>query len=65
MKQNLIFLGAPGSGKGTQSAKLVESKGYEHVSTGNLLRAEIQKESEQFKINNTEKININVFFWSH
>lgn len=46
MKQNLIFLGAPGSGKGTQSAKLVESKGYEHVSTGNLLRAEIQKESE-------------------
>ncbi|MBC77055.1 MAG: adenylate kinase [Halobacteriovoraceae bacterium] len=46
MKENLIFLGAPGSGKGTQSAKLVEANGYEHVSTGNLLRAEIQKETE-------------------
>ena len=46
MKRNLIFLGAPGSGKGTQSAKLVKSEGYEHVSTGNLLRSEIAKESE-------------------
>ena len=44
--QNLIFLGAPGSGKGTQSAKLVDGKGYNHVSTGNLLRAEIAKESD-------------------
>lgn len=44
--QNLIFLGAPGSGKGTQSANLVDKNGYNHVSTGNLLRAEIAKESE-------------------
>lgn len=43
---NLILLGAPGSGKGTQSAKLVENKGYKHVSTGNLLREEIARESE-------------------
>lgn len=43
---NLILLGAPGSGKGTQSAKLVSGKGYSHVSTGNLLREEIAKESE-------------------
>ena len=43
--KNLILLGAPGSGKGTQSAKLVEGMGYKHVSTGNLLREEISKES--------------------
>lgn len=46
MKKNLIFLGAPGSGKGTQSAKLADALGYEHVSTGNLLRDEIAKGSE-------------------
>ncbi|MBD66768.1 MAG: adenylate kinase [Halobacteriovoraceae bacterium] len=44
--KNLVLLGAPGSGKGTQSAKLVAEKGYTHISTGNLLRAEIAKESE-------------------
>lgn len=44
--ENLILLGAPGSGKGTQSAKLVSNKSYNHVSTGNLLREEIAKESE-------------------
>ncbi len=43
---NLILLGAPGSGKGTQSAMLVEKKGYKHISTGNLLRSEIANESE-------------------
>ncbi|MAZ49122.1 MAG: adenylate kinase [Halobacteriovoraceae bacterium] len=44
--KNLILLGAPGSGKGTQSAKLVKELGYFHVSTGNLLREEIARESE-------------------
>ncbi len=44
--KNLILLGAPGSGKGTQSAKLVEKNGYNHVSTGNLLREEIANETE-------------------
>jgi adenylate kinase len=43
---NLIFLGAPGSGKGTQSAMLSEKLSYSHVSTGNLLREEIAKKSE-------------------
>lgn len=46
MKKNLIFLGAPGSGKGTQSAKLVEGLSYGHVSTGNLLREEIAKQTD-------------------
>ncbi|MEX1100230.1 MAG: nucleoside monophosphate kinase, partial [Bacteriovoracaceae bacterium] len=46
MKKNLIFLGAPGSGKGTQSAKLAENEGFEHVSTGDLLRSEVARGSE-------------------
>lgn len=38
---NLILFGPPGSGKGTQSEKLVEKYGFIHLSTGNLLREEI------------------------
>ena len=38
---NLILFGPPGSGKGTQSDKLVEKYGLIHLSTGNLLRGEI------------------------
>ena len=39
---NLILFGPPGSGKGTQSDKLVEKYGLIHLSTGNLLRQEIR-----------------------
>ena len=38
---NLILFGPPGSGKGTQSEKLVDKYGMVHLSTGNLLREEI------------------------
>lgn len=38
---NLILFGPPGSGKGTQSDKIVEKFGFVHLSTGNLLRHEI------------------------
>jgi adenylate kinase len=38
---NLILFGPPGSGKGTQSEKLVEKYRLVHLSTGNLLREEI------------------------
>ena len=38
---NLILFGPPGSGKGTQSEKIVERYGLIHLSTGNLLRQEI------------------------
>ncbi len=38
---NVILFGPPGSGKGTQSEKLVDRYGLIHLSTGNLLREEI------------------------
>ncbi|MCF8059111.1 MAG: nucleoside monophosphate kinase [Bacteriovoracaceae bacterium] len=46
MKPQLILLGAPGSGKGTQAARLVAELHYNHISTGDLLRKEIKSESE-------------------
>jgi adenylate kinase len=42
---NLILFGPPGSGKGTQSDKLVEKYGLKHLSTGNLLRQEIAEKT--------------------
>jgi adenylate kinase len=42
---NLILFGPPGSGKGTQSEKIVERFGLIHLSTGNLLRQEISEKT--------------------
>ena len=42
---NLILFGPPGSGKGTQSEKLVEKYKLVHLSTGNLLRSEIAEKT--------------------
>jgi adenylate kinase len=39
---NLILFGPPGSGKGTQAAKLVEAYDLVHISTGDLFRAEME-----------------------
>jgi adenylate kinase len=38
---NLILFGPPGSGKGTQSEKLIAQYGFKHLATGDILRAEI------------------------
>lgn len=44
--KNIVIFGAPGSGKGTQSALLVEKYGFKHISTGDVLRAEIKSGTE-------------------
>ena len=42
---NLILFGPPGSGKGTQSEKLIAKFGLKHLSTGDLLRSEIANQT--------------------
>jgi adenylate kinase len=42
---NLILFGPPGSGKGTQSEKLMARYGLKHLSTGDLLRSEIAQQT--------------------
>lgn len=43
---NIVLFGAPGCGKGTQAQRLKEHYGIEHVSTGEVIRGEIQRGTE-------------------
>lgn len=43
--RNIILLGAPGSGKGTQSEHLVKQFGFTHLSTGNIIRDNINRKT--------------------
>ena len=46
MVLRLVFLGAPGAGKGTIAQRLAESHGLTQISTGDLLREEARKGSD-------------------
>ncbi|XP_074871628.1 adenylate kinase isoenzyme 1 isoform X1 [Carettochelys insculpta] len=45
----IFVVGGPGSGKGTQCERIVQKYGYTHLSTGDLLRAEVGSGSERGK----------------
>ncbi len=44
--KNIVIFGAPGSGKGTQSDKMIAKYGFKHISTGDVLRNEIKNGTE-------------------
>ncbi len=50
MKKRMIFLGPPGSGKGTQASKVAETLEIPHIDTGSMLREEIAAGTEEGKI---------------
>src|SRR5438034_2333514 len=43
---NLVFMGPPGAGKGTQAALFHERHGLPHISTGDMFRAAVRDETE-------------------
>ena len=47
---NILFIGPPGSGKGTQASKLLSKKRLRHLSTGDLFRKHLKEESELGKL---------------
>ncbi len=47
---NIVIFGAPGSGKGTQSEKIIAKYGLFHISTGDVLRGEMKNGTELGKI---------------
>jgi len=50
---NIVIFGAPGSGKGTQSVLIIDKYGLNHISTGEILRKEIENQTELGKTADT------------
>lgn len=50
---NIVIFGAPGSGKGTQSEKMIQEYGLHHISTGELLRDHIARGTHLGKVADT------------
>lgn len=50
---NLVIFGAPGSGKGTQSERIVDRYGLHHISTGEVLRDQIARDTELGRLANS------------
>ena len=48
--KKMFILGGPGCGKGTQCRKIVEKYGHTHLSTGDMLRAEVEAGTERGKM---------------
>jgi adenylate kinase len=46
MARKIVFLGPPGAGKGTQAVRLAQELSVPHIATGDLLRSEVQSETE-------------------
>lgn len=44
--KTIVFLGAPGAGKGTQAARVAEQTGFVHLSTGDIFRAELKNNTQ-------------------
>ena len=44
--RNVVIFGAPGSGKGTQSERIINRYGFHHISTGDVLRSHIKRGTE-------------------
>jgi adenylate kinase len=47
---NIVIFGAPGCGKGTQSEMIIEKYQLYHISTGNVLRTEMENQTELGKL---------------
>ena len=56
---NLLIMGLPGAGKGTQAAKIVEEFGVAHISTGDMFRAAVKEQTSLELWQNHSSIKVN------